>query len=55
MASGTVRVKMLTNVAGRPSYTSGEVVDLKPEVASAWVKEGYCALVREEAVEKATR
>jgi len=25
----TLRVKMLTNIVGRPSYVSGEVVDLE--------------------------
>jgi hypothetical protein len=55
MASATVRVKMLTNVAGRPAYTSGEIVDLKADVAQAWIREGYAALVREEGVEKAVK
>ena len=53
MAGGTVRVKMLTSVAGRPAYSSNDIVDLKPEIAKAWIEEGYCTPVREEAVERA--
>lgn len=48
-----VRVKMLTTIAGLPSYRDGQIVDLRSDVAAAWLKEGYCELVREEPVEVA--
>ncbi len=43
------RVKMLTNIAGDPSYHTGDIVELRDEIAEAWTKEGYCKLDRSEA------
>lgn len=48
-------VKMLTNIAGTPTYYSGQVVDLEDRIAVVWVKEGLAAPVREERSEKATK
>ena len=41
-----MRVRILTNIAGRPTYHSGEIVDLEPRIAQAWIKEGIAAPVR---------
>lgn len=37
----TIRVKMRTNIAGHPSYHTGEIVELEDRIATAWIKEGY--------------
>lgn len=50
-----MKVRMLTNIAGTPSYHTGEVVDLETEIAKVWIKEGLAAPVREESTEKATK
>lgn len=51
-----MKVKMLTNVAGQPSYYSGQVVDdMENRIAQAWIKDGLCVAVREESTEKATK
>jgi predicted amidohydrolase len=53
-----MRVKIMTNVAGTPSYHSGQVVDvgdgigeMPMRVAKAWLAEGLAAPVRDEPVE----
>lgn len=50
-----VRVKMLTSIAGQPSYRDGQIVDLEARIADAWIKEDMCELVRDEPVERAAR
>jgi hypothetical protein len=51
-----MRVKMLTNIAGTPSYHSGDIVELEDRIAQAWVKEGMATLVRDaKPVEQATK
>jgi len=41
-------VKMLTNVIGTPAYTAGEVVELRDDVAVAWIKDGLAKAERAE-------
>ncbi len=36
----TVRVRMLTNVAGTPAYYAGQVTELEEKIAEAWIAEG---------------
>lgn len=51
-----MRVKMTTNVAGKPNYASGDVVELEDRVAKAWIEEGMCVPVRDGApIERATK
>lgn len=51
----SVRVKMLSNIAGRPTYHAGEEVDLAPAIAKAWIADGLARPVREAPVERAVR
>lgn len=44
-----MKVKMLTNIVGKPAYTSGETVDLEDRIAKAWIEDGLAAPVRAEA------
>ena len=48
-----VRVKMLTHIAGDPSYASGQVVDLEPRIAKAWIAAGYATPERMDPKERA--
>lgn len=50
-----VRVKMLTSIAGTPSYRDGQVVELEPHIAEAWLNDGMCEPVRDDATERAAR
>ncbi len=44
-----MRVKMLTNVAGTPSYHTGQIVEnMDDRIATAWIKEGYAVADRDE-------
>lgn len=49
----TKRVRMLTSVAGTPPYHSGDIVDLREDIADAWIAEGYAKLHRGSALEDA--
>lgn len=40
-----MRVRMLTSLAGEPGYWWGQVVDISPAVAQAWIAEGYAVAV----------
>ncbi len=51
----TIKVRMLTNIAGVPAYHSGDVVDLEDRIATAWIKDGLAAPHRAEPVERATK
>lgn len=51
-----IRVRMLTSIAGKPSYGAGEIVDLEDRIAKAWIEDGLAILVREDRpAERATR
>lgn len=50
-----MKVKMLTNIAGTPSYHSGDVVELEEWIAAAWIKEGMATPHRIESVETAAK
>jgi len=50
-----MKVRMLTNICGSPSYHSGEIVDLEDRIASAWIKDGLAKPERVESTEKATK
>lgn len=51
-----MKVEMRTNVAGTPSYYTGQVVELEDRIATAWIKEGYAVPHRDgPATEKATK
>lgn len=51
-----MKVRMLTNIAGHPTYHSGEIVDLDDRIAQAWIKDGLAVLVRDkEPVEQAVK
>jgi len=50
-----MRVKILTNIAGTPAYHVGEIVDLEPRIAQAWIEEGYARPVATVTVERATQ
>lgn len=51
-----IKVRMLTNIAGTPSYHSGEVVDLEDRIAQAWIKDGLATPHRADpATERATK
>jgi hypothetical protein len=54
-AEKKVRVKMLTSIAGTPSYRDGQVVDLEARIADAWLKEDMCELVRDDANERTAK
>ena len=56
MADGPkVRVRILTNIVGKPSYFAGQIVDLEPRVAKAWIEDELAAPHRDEPVERAVR
>ena len=38
-----MRVKMLTEICGKPAFHRGEVVDLERRIAQVWIKEGLAA------------
>ncbi len=38
-------IRMLTNIAGTPSHTSGEIVEKPDNVAKAWIADGLAAPV----------
>ena len=51
-----MRVRMLSHVAGTPSYHTGQIVDLEPRIAKAWIEDGLATPLSEtEIVERATR
>ena len=51
-----MKVRMLTHVAGKPSYYMGQIVDLEPRIARAWVDDGICVLLTtEQAIEQAVQ
>lgn len=37
-------VKMLGNVAGKPAYHSGDVVELEERIAKAWIADGLAVI-----------
>jgi hypothetical protein len=39
---------MLTNIAGKPSYHSGDTVELEDRIAKAWIDDGLCVVSRDE-------
>jgi hypothetical protein len=43
-----VRVRMKDHIVGRPSYHAGEIADLEPRIANAWINEGICVPVTDE-------
>jgi hypothetical protein len=46
--SAKVKVRMKTHVIGTPSYSTGEIVDLEPRIAKAWIDEGMCVPLTDE-------
>jgi hypothetical protein len=50
-----ITVKMMTFIIGTPSYSPGQVVDLEPRVAQAWIAEGYCKAVTSDEARAAAR
>ena len=41
-----MRVKMLMEVCGKPTYHTGQIIDLEPRIAKAWIADGIAAPVR---------
>lgn len=41
-----MRVQMTSTIAGRPSYTEGDCVDLDATVAREWIREGLAMPMR---------
>lgn len=46
-----MRVRMLDAVAGRPSFNLGDVADLDPALARAWIQAGIAEALRVEEAE----
>lgn len=47
-----MRVRMLSNIAGTPSYRDGQIVELEKRIAEAWLAENppLCEIVTAEEV-----
>ncbi len=51
-----MKVKMLTHIVGKPSYHTGQVVELDDKIAKAWIADELAVLHRDDApVERAVR
>jgi hypothetical protein len=40
-----MKVRMLTHTIGVPQYHIGQIVDLEPRIAKAWIEDGLAAPV----------
>ena len=51
-----MRIHMLTSIGGEPSYSYGDVVDVRDDIARAWIAEGMAEPFtgRQESVETTT-
>lgn len=47
-----MRVKILTEICGEPTFHRGDVVDLPARIALAWIKEGDAVAVTGEPTEE---
>jgi hypothetical protein len=46
-----VKVRICTEVVGKPTYHVGQIVDMDPRKARAWIEDGLAKALRPEELE----